>query len=648
MSTHAAPGRSRQQIAARVMFWVAIFLMLILPLWLFLHAFNEAQRQHRIVSTYQPVKATVLSSEVHRWEDSDHDVQYDPQIHYQYSTPDGTHLSDQLAPVSLSGSRAWAEAMVRRYPAGAKCDAFFDPANPSQAVLLLRYSFDPYKDMLQGAFILTSGCFVVVYLWYAGRRKIAPADGGWFAIAAESGERQRLVRAKACTAAWYLTGAVPAIHYFLCVPPPYSDRAIGIFAVFVVLGMIPILFLVRYGWMNRNMDEARFLVDRAEGILGERLRFTVSQLVRRPLQLKQATVRVRCIGVKRHGNSSSRTVLFETTPAELKAGPLHAGEELALSGEITLPATQPPSGRDPSDKYDWIVWKMLWQCQLLRAPDYATEYDFPVKARPVESPEPAVRPTTTAEVRVIEPEFAGRVMSKRGLVIGVLISVIPNVIQLAGVGFAVAMFTILYPDKNDPQPFWDLPKPEAHLILGISIAVVVVASLWGLVFPGALRNRYFRAVIKGEIRRRRDAIVEPGAGSQFVEIVPRENWNRTMWRTEKDMGFLVVDADRREIRFEGDKERYRIPVDALVSCDVEKSALSSAAKSKAPGYFMVVLRAATASGMWEAPVAPLVASSLFRSKARRRAAEALQARIQSLAPASLPAGKHRKEKATPA
>jgi hypothetical protein len=127
-----------------------------------------------------------------------------------------------------------------------------------------------------------------------------------------------------------------------------------------------------------------------------------------------------------------------------------------------------------------------------------------------------------------------------------------------------------------------------------------------------------------------------------VEIIPRENWNRMMWRNHTDTGLLVVDTARREIRYEGDKQRFCVPADALLSCNVEKTLFSASAKPTAPGVFLVVLRAPLNGNIWEAPIAPVVPRSIFNSKARQRAAEALQDKILALRPASISAEKLRR------
>lgn len=634
-SANSMPRRPRQEVAAEAMFWLMCCITSFVLVVLFGPSFGEAQRQHRVVSTYQPVQANVLSSSVKRWESDHHAAHYDADIRYQFEVKGRTYQAGQLAPLLTYGSEQWVDSMVARYKPDHPCEAFYDPADPSQAVLLRRYVFSPYQEMLQGGFILTGFCFMLLYLWFAKRPKLTPADNGWFVVAPQSGERQRLLTAKACAAVWYLVWAIPAVHYFLCVPPPHSASHLHRFEFFFALGLIPVAFVVYYWRMNRNMNEARVLVDRAGGTLGERLRFAATQMVRRQLQLQHASLRLACLGIKRQGRSSSSTVLFEATLAELKKQTLHAGEDLKLEADVTLPANQPPTGRDRSGKYNWIAWHLYLKCAVRHAPDYATEYRLQVNPPPLVQPEPAVKPAGSVDVRAIEPPLAGRVMSRTTTIIGSLITLIPNVILLAGGGLMLSVLFVLVPAKDHTQPFWDLPKPQAQEVFGLGAMLAAISSVWGLAFPGALRNRYFRALLRREIKQRPDAIVHADADTWFVEIVPRSNWNRMMWRTETDMGFLAVDAARRELRFEGDKERFRVPVDALLSCEVEKSVFSSSAKPTAPGYFLVTLRAPSAGGVWEAPVSPIVGGSIFRSKARQRAARSLHAKIKALRPVAV-------------
>src|SRR5206468_8997785 len=85
----------------------------------------------------------------------------------------------------------------------------------------------------------------------------------------------------------------------------------------------------------------------------------------------------------------------------------------------------------------------------------------------------------------------------------------------------------------------------------------------------------------------------------FVEIVPRENWYRLMLETATDVGFLKIDTQSNQLLFEGDKQRYIIPADSVLSATVERF-------SPAGGnilYWITVLKATVNGLVWEAPIA---------------------------------------------
>ena len=161
-----------------------------------------------------------------------------------------------------------------------------------------------------------------------------------------------------------------------------------------------------------------------------------------------------------------------------------------------------------------------------------------------------------------------------------------------------------------------------------------VGTVWGLAAPSLISNRYNYRLAAKIVSRRRDAIVTPGPDTWLVDVVPRSHWNRMMLENAADIGFLAVDDRRREIRFEGDKERYRIPADAIRSCELEKSFLSATARANAPGTWLVILRAAGPDGAWEAPFGPRVRTGRTFSKTQANAARELQARIKTLLPAT--------------
>lgn len=243
------------------------------------------------------------------------------------------------------------------------------------------------------------------------------------------------------------------------------------------------------------------------------------------------------------------------------------------------------------------------------------------------------KPSMYIDVQLVDPSSTRRILTKFNTFIGYLIMLPVLAVQLVGIGLMVSVFPTVFPDPQGSHPFWNLPPPEATKVLAGGLVLTLAVSIYGLMYPGLLSRLYIYSVAKSVIRSRRDAIVEPDGESLFVDVIPRSNWNRMMLENASDVGFLIVDTQRREIRFEGDRERYRIPANALYSCELEKSFHTSTAQIKAPGRWLAVVRAAGRNGPWEAPFFPRLIDGPLRAKRRLQAIEELQKKIQSLIPA---------------
>ena len=112
----------------------------------------------------------------------------------------------------------------------------------------------------------------------------------------------------------------------------------------------------------------------------------------------------------------------------------------------------------------------------------------------------------------------------------------------------------------------------------------------------------------------------------FVEVVPKLNWGQMKLESASDVGFLLLDKQRREILFEGDKECYRIPAAALTSCEVEVHIVGQGTHG-ATRVFYVVLRGHHPGGLWEAPVRKRGDTGMFLSRKRQRWTDGLRREI---------------------
>ena len=75
-----------------------------------------------------------------------------------------------------------------------------------------------------------------------------------------------------------------------------------------------------------------------------------------------------------------------------------------------------------------------------------------------------------------------------------------------------------------------------------------------------------------------------------------------MLEPASDIGFFAIDQKRRELLFEGDIKRYRIPFEAVQSCQIEEYSLGYE-QWKADVHFVTVLTVETATGPRELPLA---------------------------------------------
>jgi hypothetical protein len=236
----------------------------------------------------------------------------------------------------------------------------------------------------------------------------------------------------------------------------------------------------------------------------------------------------------------------------------------------------------------------------------------------------------TADVKPIDELSAGRIMTVRTLVVYKLLTVVPLLFQFAGIGLAAAAWWA-FADHQPGEGHHPLGPPVGRLLIAIGFLVAVAASYWGLRnTPNLSSGWYLRGLARREIKSHPAGIVDPDDPEAiFVEIVPRQNWNRLMLDTATDVGFLHVEETRREVLFEGDRERIRIPVGAILSCDVEESAMDGGTGGGIKYYFTVI-RAQYPSGIGELSFAYRGDWGVMGAEVRKCRALTYRDRIRSL------------------
>jgi hypothetical protein len=154
-------------------------------------------------------------------------------------------------------------------------------------------------------------------------------------------------------------------------------------------------------------------------------------------------------------------------------------------------------------------------------------------------------------------------------------------------------------------------KNDNRAAIPVCLALVVsfVLILWVFVrqlVKNPWSSRYLYYKVRKEFRHRPDAIVDlKNPEAILVQVIPRQNWQRIMLEDAADVGFLFVDLEGRQLLFEGDHERYRVPARALLTCGVELMNPLSEVHHKTLPVPLVVISFREADRVLEIPLRPL-------------------------------------------
>jgi hypothetical protein len=238
----------------------------------------------------------------------------------------------------------------------------------------------------------------------------------------------------------------------------------------------------------------------------------------------------------------------------------------------------------------------------------------------------------TADVKPIDELFAHRILSLKTVILGNLLTLTPLLLLFAGIGLAAGAAYLAFGEGAPEDGEHVLDPRVGVLLIAVGVLVAAASAYWGLRNTTKLANWYLRRLARREVLSRPDGLVDPDhPEAVFVEVVPRQNWNRLMLETATDVGFLLVEELRREVLFEGDRERMRIPAGAILSCEVEQTVIGEGTGG-AMKYYFTVLRVQQTSGVRELAFAYRGDLGTLGAGVRERRAADLRDRIEGLAP----------------
>jgi hypothetical protein len=217
---------------------------------------------------------------------------------------------------------------------------------------------------------------------------------------------------------------------------------------------------------------------------------------------------------------------------------------------------------------------------------------------------PAFQPVAPVKVKLLPLGCEGKVLIRQNIILGNLITFGNLGAFFAGLaGIFGGIYFLIPAGSASPQSSAALRVAAGILFIIIGGVTTMFVSFVLFRNPGVLSNRRYRTLTRRSFKSRSECWMDwDHAEAIFVEIVPRKNWGRMMLETAEDIGFLRIDRERQEVLFEGDRECYRIPAGAIISCDIEEIVLGHGETGNVIHY-MTVIRAHRGTIVWEACIA---------------------------------------------
>lgn len=187
--------------------------------------------------------------------------------------------------------------------------------------------------------------------------------------------------------------------------------------------------------------------------------------------------------------------------------------------------------------------------------------------------------TKDAVFEVLPPEEP-RLVPTNGRVVAALIGVAPLLLALVGM-----IGTWVYLGM-----YWgQLTVPQRALIGVGGVGGFVLGFIYIMIVGQHIESALLLSMGHKNLRTRLNPVVDLDGVDLFpVSVSPRENWTKVA-TLSPDFGFLQVDQRKSAVVFEGNKERWTIPITALTAIRIEEAQVGKEGEPSSEIRYFVVL-----------------------------------------------------------
>lgn len=357
----------------------------------------------RAAESWQPVPATVVSSQVKTHHDSDGNT-YSVDILYEYEQQGQTYRSNRYSFFGGSSSAYHSKKrIVDHHPTGKQITIYVDPQNPASAVIERGYGEEWWIMFIPLVFLLVGLGMLVGGLFYKGSSGRSESQAWLPSTQSESHGQASAYRASTTTGATTLKPTRTALGQFVAalIFALVWNTGVGLFAYFVLLdgsggiGGLGLLFFIPFALVGLVVIGAVFYfllamfnpkpvleVNTASPALGDTLRidWRLEGKVERVQRLHISLVGTEHATYTRGTDTVTDTHdFFEDTLVETAdRNTLNVGDNV----ETVIPADTMHSFTADNNK---ITWQLRVRGDIRRWPDVKTAFELVIEPMPQEA-----------------------------------------------------------------------------------------------------------------------------------------------------------------------------------------------------------------------------------------------------------------------
>lgn len=182
--------------------------------------------QHHGISTFLPVEATVIESQLEKVPKRfGGNTVYKPVIKYTYNVGGHVYINDNISMIiwpDLRGQKKRIQDLIIQYPIGKNTTVYYNPHEPQESFFYKSYQFHPY-----GGFLIT-----MILFFFA------------VTVGLEEFDKYRFLKLLSVCISWLLIGFLICGHYIYFNEDPFKVKSLIFMILYFILGFGLLMLLL--------------------------------------------------------------------------------------------------------------------------------------------------------------------------------------------------------------------------------------------------------------------------------------------------------------------------------------------------------------------------------------------------------------------